>query len=54
MFFEPIVQYMLYKAFIADDEGAEFQKAMSYMQNFFNLLQVEMSAAEKAGPEKKE
>jgi hypothetical protein len=54
VFFEPLVQYMLYKAFSADDEGVEFQKAIAYMQNFFNLVQVEMAAANKAGPETKE
>ena len=54
VFFEPIVQYMLYKAFSTDDEGVEFQKALSYMQNFFNLLQVEMATSVAAGPEAKE
>jgi hypothetical protein len=54
IFFEPLVQYMLYKAFSADDEGVEFQKAMAYMQNFFSLLQVEMAASKAAGPETKE
>jgi hypothetical protein len=54
VFFEPVVQYMLYKAFITDDEGVEFQKAVTYMQNFFSLLQVEMAAAQAAGPEGKE
>jgi hypothetical protein len=54
VFFEPIVQYMLYKAFVTDDEGVEFQKATMYMQNFFNLLQVEMAVATAAGPEPRE
>jgi hypothetical protein len=54
VFFEPIVQYMLYKAFSTDDEGVEFQKAITYMQNFFNLLQVEMATSQAAGPEGKE
>jgi hypothetical protein len=54
VFFEPIVQYMLYKAFSADDEGVEFQKAMAYMQNFFSLIQIEMAASKAAGPETKE
>jgi hypothetical protein len=45
---------MLYKAFVTDDEGVEFQKATMYMQNFFNLLQVEMAVATAAGPERKE
>lgn len=54
VFFEPLVQYMLYKAFSADDEDVEFQKAIVHMQNFFNLLQVETAASAAAGPEKKE
>jgi hypothetical protein len=54
VFFEPIVQYMLYKAFITDDEGTEFQKAMAYMQNFFTLLQVELATSSASGPEPKE
>jgi hypothetical protein len=54
VFFEPIVQYMLYKAFVTDDEGVEFQKATMYMQNFFNLLQVEMAVSTAAGPEPRE
>jgi hypothetical protein len=54
VFIEPIVQYMLYKAFSADDEDVEFQKAVQYMQNFFNLLQVEIATSGAAGPESKE
>ena len=54
VFFEPIVQYMLYKAFSADDEDVEFEKAIQYMQNFFNLLQVEIATSGAAGPESKE
>ena len=54
LFFEPLVQYMLYKAFSADDESVEFQKAMAYMQNFFSLLQIEMASSQAAGPESKE
>jgi hypothetical protein len=54
VFFEPLIQYMLYKAFSTDDEGVEFQKAIQYMQNFFNLLQVELATSVAAGPEPKE
>jgi hypothetical protein len=45
---------MLYKAFVADDEGVEFQKSQAYMQNFFNLLGVERSASTAEGPKPKE
>jgi hypothetical protein len=54
IFFEPIVQYMLYKAYGADDEGVEFEKAQSFLQNFFSLLQVEATVSAASGPEKKE
>ena len=54
VFFEPIIQYMLFKAFSADDEGVEFSKGITYLQNFFNLLQVEMTASVSQGPERKE
>ena len=54
VFFEPIVQYMLFKAYSVDDESVEFEKAITFMQNFFNLLQVENQMAQDAGPEKKE
>ena len=54
LFFEPLVQYMMYKAFSADDEGVEFGKATQNLQNFFNLLQVEASASLVNGPETKE
>jgi hypothetical protein len=54
IFFDPLVQYMLYKAFVADDEDVEFSKGITFLQNFFNLLQVEMAASVAAGPETKE
>jgi len=53
-FFEPVVQFMLWKAYSADDEDVEFQKAQAHMMNFFNLLQVEMKAGLAMGPERKE
>lgn len=54
LFFEPLVTYMLYKAFVTDDENAEFQKGMTFLSNFFQLLQVESAASMAAGPETKE
>lgn len=54
IFFEPLVQYMLYKAMSADDEGAETNKAQGHFENFFNLLGIELSSSTKAGPERKE
>ena len=54
IFFEPLVQYMLYKAYAADDEGVEFEKSQAYLQNFFNLLNVEAQVSQSQGPETKE
>jgi len=54
LFIEPLVMYMLYKAFVTDDEDVEFQKGMTFLSNFFNLLQVETAASVAAGPETKE
>ena len=54
IFFEPIVQFMLHKAFSVDDEDVEFNKSITHLQNFFNLLQVEMTAYKAMGPEAKE
>jgi len=54
IYFEPVVQYMLYKAYAADDEGVEFQKAEAMFNKFLNLLNVEAKAATALGPEPKE
>lgn len=54
LYFEPLIQYMLYKGFSADDEGVEFGKATQHLQNFYNLLQVEAAASLANGPESKE
>ena len=54
IFFEPIVQYMLYKAQSGDDEGVESQKAQTHFENFFNLLGIELKNSRQVGPEGKE
>lgn len=54
IFFEPLVQFMLWKAYSADDEGVDFQKATMHMTNFMQLLQVEMNTSAGYGPERKE
>jgi len=54
IFFEPVVQFMLFKAYSADDEGVEMQKAMQYYNNFFQLLGIELKNSTQAGPEQKE
>ena len=54
IFFEPLVQYMLYKAQSGDDEGVETQKAQTHFENFFNLLGIELRSSTKTSPEGKE
>lgn len=53
VFFEPIGQYLLWKAYSADDEGVEFEKARAYFGNFMQLLGVELESSKDAGPEGK-
>ena len=54
IFFEPIVQFMLYRAFAADDESVEFEKAQVYFQRFVTLLGVELQSSSAVSPERKE
>jgi hypothetical protein len=54
IFFEAIVQFMLYKALSVDDENVEFQKAQVHFQNFTTLLGVEVQSSRSQGPEGKE
>lgn len=54
IFFEPLIQYMLYKAYAADDEGAEKQSAEDHFQKFLQLLGMEAATSKATGPEKKE
>jgi hypothetical protein len=54
IFFEPILQFILYKAYIGDDEGSERAKAQEHFNNFFTLLGIELQSSRDAGPEKKE
>jgi hypothetical protein len=54
IFYQPLLSFMLFKAYSADSEQDEFQKSTLQFQTFFNLLQVEMTASVGAGPETKE
>lgn len=54
IFFEPLVQFMLYKAYSADDESAEFQKSAAHLSNFMSMLNIEQSQSAKDSPERKE
>ena len=53
IFFEPIGQYMLWKAYSADNESTEFERAKTYFSNFMSLLGVELKSSKDAGPEGK-
>lgn len=54
IFFEAVVQFILWKAFSADDEAVEFSKAQMYFGNFMSLLGVDLQAQAQQGPEGKE
>ena len=54
VFFEAIIQFLLYRAFLADDETVEFTKSQTAFQNFMSLLGVEVQASRANSPEKKE
>jgi len=54
VFFEAIIQFLLYRAFSADDEAVEFTKAQTAFQNFMSLLGVESQSSRANSPEKKE
>ena len=54
IFFEPIVNFLMYRALSADTENVEFQKAQVYFQNFMQLLGVELKSSQQSGPERKE
>ena len=54
VFFEAIVQFILYKALSADDDSIDSAKAQQHFQNFTTLLGVEQQSSRTQGPEKKE
>jgi hypothetical protein len=54
IFFEPVLQFILYKALSADDENIDTAKAQQHLDNFFRLLGVEQQASFINGPETKE
>jgi hypothetical protein len=54
IFFEPIIQFILWKAYSADDEGLEFAKAKDYFNTFLQLLGIEQQTSQIAGPEGRE
>mgnify|MGYP003572709256 CR=1 FL=1 len=54
IFFEAIVQFILYKALSADDDSIDSAKAQQHFLNFTTLLGVEQQSSRTQGPETKE
>jgi len=54
IFFEAIIQFILYKALSADDESIDSAKAQQHFTNFTTLLGVEQQSSRTQGPETKE
>lgn len=54
IFFEPMLQFLMYKALSADDENVDTQKAQQHFNNFLSLLGIEQQASTLNGPETKE
>lgn len=54
VFANPLIAWMLYRAYTVDDEEVNFQKGQTHLQEFFNLLQVELKAGIGVSPTKDE
>lgn len=50
----PMIAWMLYKAFTVDDEEVNFQKGQTHLAEFMNLLQVELKGGLTVSPTKDE
>lgn len=54
LFANPLIEWMLYRAYSVDDESADFAKGQANLQAFLNLLQVEAQSSLQVAPSKKE
>lgn len=54
VFANPLIAWMLYRAFTVDDEEVNFGKGQAMMQEFFNLLNLEVQAGVNVSPESRE
>ncbi len=54
LFANPLISWMLYRAYSIDDESSDFAKGQAELQAFFNLLQVEASSSLQVAPSNKE
>ena len=50
----PMIAWMLYKAYTVDDEEVNFQKGQTHLAEFMNLLQVELKGGLTVSPTKDE
>jgi len=50
----PMIAWMLYKAYTVDDEEVNFQKGQAHLTEFMNLLQVELQGGLRVSPTKDE
>lgn len=54
IFANPLIAWMLFRAYTVDDEEVNFQKGQTHLQEFFNLLQVELQSGLLVSPTKDE
>jgi len=54
VFANPLIAWMLYRAYTVDDEEVNFQKGTSHLTEFMNLLQVELKGGLQVTPTKDE
>jgi len=54
VFANPMIAWMLYKAYTVDDEEVNFQKGQTHLQEFLSLLQVELKSGLTVSPTKDE
>ena len=54
VFANPLIAWMTYRAYSIDDEEVNFGKGQASLQEFFNLLNIEIQSAVSVSPEKRE
>jgi hypothetical protein len=54
LFANPLISWMLYRAYSIDDESSDFAKGQAELSTFFNLLQVEAQSSLQTAPSNKE
>ena len=54
VFANPLIAWMLYRAYTVDDEEVNFQKGQAHFQEFLSLLQIELQSGTLVSPTKDE